>query len=358
MAHAASATGEQRNSAPPRVPPPRAPGEVDWHTLDKQRFLLSGVLLFGGASTLLYPLSVVKTRLQTIETGSLLSAVRRLVQQDGVRGLYKGWSVAILGTLPVRVAYLSVLESSKARLRACEAPPGWNVPPAVHTGAADFLAGAAASLVSQAVMVPVDVVSQRMMVQGGAGEAVHRNGWAVVRSILATDGIAGLYRGAGASVLIYSSSSGLWWGACTPSACVCTRSRRVAYARAAQLLRRLLRLLPAPDLVIVSAQRRRRRAAGDASHVTRHSRPGCRGAHGWRHIRGAHHAAGRREDAVADIHSQAGRAGAHVPLNCNGAAQRRGCQGLCARHAGARHVRHGAPSAAALRACARADARP
>ena len=192
----------------------RPPKEADWNAINRTKFVTSGVLLFGTASTLLYPLSVAKTRLQTYETGSLLGALRRLVQQDGVRGLYRGYSVAILGTLPVRVAYLSVLEATRTKLRAQALPPAWEVPESARIWAADFTAGAMSSLVSQAVLVPVDVVSQRMQVQGaaGSGHMQRSSAFAVARAILREDGLGGLYRGAGASLVLYSGSSGIWWG--------------------------------------------------------------------------------------------------------------------------------------------------
>lgn len=194
--------------------PARQPQETNWDNINRTKFVTSGVLLFGTASTLLYPLSVAKTRLQTYETGSLLGALRRLVQQDGVRGLYRGYSVAILGTLPVRVAYLSVLEATRTKLRAQTLPPSWEVPDSARIWAADFTAGSLSSLMSQAFVVPVDVVSQRMQVEGAAGSShmQRSSAFAVVRAILREDGPRGLYRGAGASLIIYSGSSGIWWG--------------------------------------------------------------------------------------------------------------------------------------------------
>jgi hypothetical protein len=153
-AEAAVQRAQAGDSAPAHVQR-RPPKEADWNAINRTKFVTSGVLLFGTASTLLYPLSVAKTRLQTYETGSLLGALRRLVQQDGVRGLYRGYSVAILGTLPVRVAYLSVLEATRTKLRAQALPPAWEVPESARIWAADFTAGAMSSLVSQAVLVPV-----------------------------------------------------------------------------------------------------------------------------------------------------------------------------------------------------------
>ena len=175
---------------------------------------------------------VAKTRLQTEKTaGSLVSTVRKLLASEGIPGLYRGFSTVpsilplrharlsllrqvLLGSVPIRGVYLTAFEVTKARLRAVELPAEWAVSPALHTGVADFTAGAFASCCSQAIVIPVDVVSQRLMVQNaGAGEVVYSNGWAAARGILRTEGLGGLFRGAGASLLIYVPSSGLWWGA-------------------------------------------------------------------------------------------------------------------------------------------------
>ena len=196
------------------------PPEVTWEQLDKRRFLQNGLVLFTSVTTALYPLTVIKTRQQADRLppeGGMLSAVRKLARAEGLRGLYRGYSTVVVGTLPIRGLYLSVLEVTKARCRAWEAPAA--LPEALRTGAADFVAGATASCVTQCLVIPVDVISQRLMVQGSVQvggaqpDVVYRNGWAAARGIVKTEGLAGLYRGAGASLAIFVPSSGLWWGA-------------------------------------------------------------------------------------------------------------------------------------------------
>lgn len=49
------------------------------------------------------------------------------------------------------------------------------------------------------------------MVQGYSGHAKYSGGLDVVRKVLRTDGIKGLYRGFGLSVITYSPSSAVWW---------------------------------------------------------------------------------------------------------------------------------------------------
>ncbi|CAF2119780.1 unnamed protein product [Brassica napus] len=68
-----------------------------------------------------------------------------------------------------------------------------------------------ASLFSQAVFVPIDVVSQKLMVQGYSGHTKYTGGIDVATKIIKSYGVRGLYRGFGLSVMTYSPSSAAWW---------------------------------------------------------------------------------------------------------------------------------------------------
>jgi solute carrier family 25, member 44 len=65
---------------------------------------------------------------------------------------------------------------------------------------------------AQVVWTPVDVISQRLMVQTSSGAACrYRGGADAFRKILAADGVRGLYRGFGLSTLTYAPSNAVWW---------------------------------------------------------------------------------------------------------------------------------------------------
>lgn len=49
------------------------------------------------------------------------------------------------------------------------------------------------------------------MVQGYSGHATYTGGVDVVRKVVKSEGIRGLYRGFGLSVLTYSPASAVWW---------------------------------------------------------------------------------------------------------------------------------------------------
>lgn len=141
--------------------------------LDKQKFFLVGIGLFSGVTTTLFPLSVIKTRQMAAHNSIAagLSGTRHVAQQiwqhEGIKGFYRGFGTVLFGTIPGRTIYMNTLEWSKSTtLKLGERYT--DIPPAALAGIASGVGGAAGSLSTQAVVVPIDVVSQRLMVQGTA----------------------------------------------------------------------------------------------------------------------------------------------------------------------------------------------
>ncbi|XP_019456598.1 PREDICTED: solute carrier family 25 member 44-like [Lupinus angustifolius] len=187
--------------------------EINWDKLDKTKFYVVGAGLFTGITVALYPVSVVKTRLQvgtrdTVER-SALSIARGLLRTDGVPGLYKGFGTVITGAIPARIIFLSALETTKAATFKVLEP--FRLSETTNAALANGFAGMTSSLFAQSVFVPIDVVSQKLMVQGYSGHAQYSGGLDVARKILKSDGIRGFYRGFGLSVVTYSPSSAVWW---------------------------------------------------------------------------------------------------------------------------------------------------
>ncbi|XP_017419494.1 uncharacterized protein LOC108329673 isoform X2 [Vigna angularis] len=187
--------------------------EINWDKLDKTRFYVVGAGLFTGVSVALYPISVVKTRLQVATKDaverSVFSVVKGLLKTDGVPGLYRGFGTVITGAIPARIIFLSTLETTKvAAFRMLEP---FRLSETTQAAIANGVAGMTSSIFAQSVFVPIDVVSQKLMVQGYSGHAQYSGGLDVARKVLRSDGIRGLYRGFGLSVMTYSPSSAVWW---------------------------------------------------------------------------------------------------------------------------------------------------
>ncbi|GAB9463544.1 hypothetical protein Gpo141_00000999 [Globisporangium polare] len=186
---------------------PLAP--ISWDELDKRKYFVLMPTMFLGVRAAVYPSTLVKTRLQVqSKTSPLYSGVfdafRKIARQEGVRGLYKGFgaNTAVLFTSNI---YVSVYELARKQVLT-------------HTQfsekAANFAGGACASLASQTLVVPLDIVSQRMMLAGQGGTT--RNGTqgllAVAKGVYRAEGLRGFYRGYLPSIATYAPSSAIMWG--------------------------------------------------------------------------------------------------------------------------------------------------
>ena len=194
------------------------PGGVLDENLDLPKLLLYGSGIYSALTLALHPLSVLKTRAQASTAPSSLSrgdALRAMLRTSGVRGLYAGLGPVILGAVPARAAYISVLEGTRPAARRGAAAAGLSGAAAVSAASGASAFGAV--LASQLVYVPVDVVTQKLMVAGdphaagagaGAGEATAAQ---VVRAILKESGPLGLYRGFGVSLVAHLPGGSIWW---------------------------------------------------------------------------------------------------------------------------------------------------
>eukprot|EP00899_Mesostigma_viride_P000834 jgi/Mesvir1/10751/Mv13820-RA.1 len=221
-----------QDGKPPNASRRLAVADVNWERLDKARFFGVGAGVFSVVSALLYPMSVIKTNLQVAARNadgsgpSTWRTVQAIARADGIRGFYKGFGTVVTGMLPARVVYLSSLEVVKDGL--ARVAHGLSLDETLVAGVSSGGGALVASTLSQGVLVPVDVISQRLMVQGqqarqaaastAAGGQVlapqphYTGGWHAFQSILRNDGVRGLYRGFGASIVTYAPSSAIWWG--------------------------------------------------------------------------------------------------------------------------------------------------
>ncbi|KAJ1423406.1 Mitochondrial carrier protein [Sesbania bispinosa] len=195
------------------------PAEIDWHMLDKSKFFFLGAALFSGVSAALYPMVVLKTRQQVSSAQfSCLNMSCAILRYEGFRGFYKGFGTSLMGTIPARALYMGSLEITKSNVGTAFVELGFSDTTA--TAVASAAAGVTSAMAAQLVWTPIDVVSQRLMVQGSGGSKTilanlnsdnYRNGLDAFRKILCADGPRGFYRGFGISILTYAPSNAVWW---------------------------------------------------------------------------------------------------------------------------------------------------
>lgn len=196
---------------------------IEWEMMDKTKFFPLSMLSSFAVRCSLYPLTLIKTRLQiqkhdSMYTG-LIDAGSKIYRTEGLSGLYRGFWVSSVQIVS-GVAYIATYESTRHILKTHDVAPTTRA----------LVSGGVASLVGQTIIVPFDVVSQHLMFLGISG---YQEGGKVVLSSLGlsidprrskfrttidiaqviyrTDGIRGFYRGYFASVCTYVPNSALWW---------------------------------------------------------------------------------------------------------------------------------------------------
>ena len=217
-------------AAPPALSP-NIPSEeirtVEWHMLDKQKFYPLSMLSSFSVRCFLYPLTLVRTRLQVQHQSAVYNgtfdAFRKILKLEGVRGFYRGFWVSSFQVVS-GIAYVSTYEGVRHVLGSSQL--------VTDTKVRAFLGGAAASVVGQTIIVPFDVISQHLMLMGQQTTstdakakvsatnqlAIKTEGRTkgqivgdVVRAVYHKDGLRGFYRGYGASLCTYVPSSASWW---------------------------------------------------------------------------------------------------------------------------------------------------
>ncbi|KAL5700352.1 hypothetical protein ACHQM5_025808 [Ranunculus cassubicifolius] len=185
-----------------------------WDVLDKTKFHVTGAVLFTAQSALLHPTAVVKTRMQVDGLGfgrmQGTTMFKNILRKDGIPGIFRGFGTSSIGWLPGRILSLTSLEVSKDVV--LKYTGGWDMPEATRIGVANGVAGMISNLVSCLYGVPLDVICQRLMVQGLPGTKVCNGSLDVVHKVLRDEGFRGLYRGFGLTAVTQSPASALWWG--------------------------------------------------------------------------------------------------------------------------------------------------
>ncbi|KAI8785975.1 solute carrier family 25 member 44 [Biomphalaria glabrata] len=211
---------------------------IELHMMDKRKYfpltLLSGLTI----RTMLYPFVLIKTRLQiqkgnTVYRGTF-DAFVKIVRNEGRTGLYRGFWVSCLQLFP-SMAYISTYEGTRHYLKE-------------HLGVTEnsirsFVGGGLASITGQTLAVPIDIISQHLMLMGRREKCKDFSEWskeerraqiklsnlqnihlnervsmsrfgavnAIIRTIYKRDGLLGFYKGYFVSLACFAPNSALWW---------------------------------------------------------------------------------------------------------------------------------------------------
>jgi len=185
---------------------------ISWDKLDKRKYYVLGPTFMVGVRLLIFPPILIKTRLQVQQNSALYTgtfdAFKKIFKSEGIRGFYKGFATSNLSIISGQV-YITMLEVVRSKL------------PNLNGAHKSLIAGFCASLAAQTITVPVDIISQKQMMNINKKVVVstiteakstrNQTAWTVILDIYRKYGLRGFYKGYLASLLTYTPSSAIWW---------------------------------------------------------------------------------------------------------------------------------------------------
>eukprot|EP00798_Chlamydomonas_sp_ICE-L_P023375 gene23375-30636_t len=126
------------------------------------RHMVAGGLAGTMEHAAMYPVDTIKTRMQALShpgqrlhSVSLWQAMNTAIRREGLKGLYKGVGAVIAGAGPAHAFHFAVFEAAKEAMGGNDDD---------HNPMIAGVAGAAATVVHDGIMCPIDVVKQRLQV--------------------------------------------------------------------------------------------------------------------------------------------------------------------------------------------------
>ncbi|KAM9960805.1 hypothetical protein ACTFIW_009957 [Dictyostelium discoideum] len=108
----------------------------------------------------MYPIDTIKTHIQAIKPGAMqtssLQITKHIIQQHGITGLFRGLTAVAAGAAPSHAVHFSIYELLKFKFIGSDED---------HHPIKVGIAGAIATMTSEAVASPMDVVKQRLQLQ-------------------------------------------------------------------------------------------------------------------------------------------------------------------------------------------------
>lgn len=157
----------------------------DLEGLPHEKAMIAGATAGVMEHIVMFPIDTIKTRMQTENLRgphytSVPNAIKRIIAEEGVGRLYRGFPAIVAGAIPSHAMHFSVYEAVKHSL-------GGHLPG--HHPVENGLAGGLATLAHDAIVTPLDVVKQRLQVYNSSYHGVRD----AIRSILREEGVRAFY---------------------------------------------------------------------------------------------------------------------------------------------------------------------
>ncbi|KAM0002893.1 putative mitochondrial carrier protein [Helianthus debilis subsp. tardiflorus] len=153
------------------------------------QFMIAGSIAGMVEHMAMFPIDTIKTRMQVlgscpIKSAGLRQAIHSILKSDGPAGFYRGIAAMGLGAGPAHAVYFSMYELCK------ETFTNPNNNNSYHNSIGHAGAGVCATVMSDAVFTPMDMVKQRLQLGiGGRYKGV----WDCVKRVLREEGFGAFY---------------------------------------------------------------------------------------------------------------------------------------------------------------------
>jgi hypothetical protein len=175
---------------------------------DKTVFITMVSGLFSGSVAKLFthPIDTIKAKIQveTGKTSGIMGVFKNTLKSEGVKGLYRGLPVSVIGSMPASVLYFGSYEWAKKKLLMFK-----NFSQGEFL--MYFLGGMFAETVSCLIYVPVDVIKERRQVQNSLKSYNYTSDVDALFTILKQEKLGGLYKAYGATVLSFGPMSAFYF---------------------------------------------------------------------------------------------------------------------------------------------------
>lgn len=170
--------------------------------------MISGLFSGSYAKLITHPIDTVKAKIQVSTTltqkPTILGTFTNTIKNEGIKGLYKGLPIAILGAMPACILYFGSYEFAKKRLLLFK-----------NFSNSEFLmyfiSGMFAETISCLIFVPVDVIKERRQVQINLGTYNYKSDFDAFKTILQQEKLRGLYKAYGATVMSFGPMSAFYF---------------------------------------------------------------------------------------------------------------------------------------------------
>ncbi|CAN8104985.1 unnamed protein product [Discula destructiva] len=167
--------------------------DYDYESLPPNFSLLQNMAAgaFAGIAehTVMYPIDAIKTRMQVLNPtpsavyNGMIQGTYKMATGEGIMSLWRGMSSVVVGAGPAHAVYFATYEAVKHIMGGNRV--------GVHHPLAAATSGACATIASDALMNPFDVIKQRMQIQNST--KMYRSMLDCAKYVYRTEGVGAFY---------------------------------------------------------------------------------------------------------------------------------------------------------------------